>query len=249
MVNIMNTSKNYIIFLLLPFVFFGQDSTMESEYYDWFDEVLGKEHTGLYNGKQYVDLDVNKIHENKNAFFLSDKVMIGSVMYDGQTYHNIGMKYNLEKDILLATLKSGTTVSIIQLIRDKIDEFKIEGHRFVRIANVLDDNTSINGFYEVLLEDSSFSLLKKNKKNRRKHIQAGRLLSYEFISANSYILLMNKKYKKITTTRADIIKIFPEYKKEIKQFYEAYKRLRKSEPDKFMQRLFKSVINSSLSSL
>ncbi|MEW7291507.1 hypothetical protein [Aquimarina sp. 2304DJ70-9] len=241
--------KKNLVFFLLPFAVFGQDVDKKSSYYDWFDQVLGREHTGLYNGKQYVDLDINRIHDNKNAFFLSDKVMNGSVMYDGQTYHNIGMKYNLEKDILLVTLKSGTTVSIIQLIRDKIDEFTIDGYRFIRITDILEDNTSINGFYEVLVEDSSFSLLKKNKKNRRKNIQAGRLLSYEFASANSYILLMNKKYKKVTTAKADIIKIFPEHKKEIKQFYEAYKRLRKSEPDTFMQRLFKKIVNPSSSSI
>ncbi|GAA4276158.1 hypothetical protein [Aquimarina mytili] len=236
--------KKSLILLILPFVFFGQDNDKQNSYYDWFDKVLGKEHTGLYNGKQYVDLDVNRIYENKNAFFLSDKVMLGSVTYDGQTYYNIGMKYNLEKDMLLVALKSATTASTIQLISDKIEEFVIEDFRFKRVVGSFEEGDLINGFYQVLVENSSYSLLKKHKKNRRKIIQAGKLVSYKFVSDNSYILFVNQGFKKITT-KADIINIYPIHKKEIKEFYEAYKRLRKSDPDQFMQRLFRRVINSS----
>ncbi len=242
--NISSKLKKYLVVLMLPLLSFSQDKNAESSYYNWFDNVLGIEHTGLYNGKQYVDLDINRIYDDKNAFFLSDKVMIGSVTYDGQTFYNQEMKYNLETDILLVTLKSSSSASIIQLINDKIDEFLIEGFRFIKIVDVFQDNTAINGFYEVLEEGASYALYKKHKKNRQKKIQAGTLVSYKFLSDNSYMLFVNENYHKITS-KSEILKMYPEYKKEIKEYYNAYKALKKSDPDMFMKGLFKRIINSS----
>lgn len=238
--------KKSILVIFFPLVVFGQKNEEENAYYTWFDGVVGIEHTGLYNGKQYVDLNVNKIYDNKHPFFLYNKEILGSITYDGQTYYDTALKYNLEKDKLIVALKSGTTVTIIELINDKIDEFTIEGFRFIRIKELVGNKTSMNKFYEILVEKPSLLVLKKHKKVRTKNIQASRIVNYKFISSDSYFLLVDQNIKEIAS-KADIIKIYPKLKKEINSFYKINKRLRKFEPDRFMQRLFEKIYQSALS--
>ncbi|GAA4272165.1 hypothetical protein U6A24_11715 [Aquimarina gracilis] len=240
--------SSVMIFLLLPILFFGQSKQERSSYYNWFDKVIGSEHTGLFNGKQYVNLDVNRIFEGKHAFYKSDDVLLGSLLYQGQHYFNVEMKYNLETDMVLAALKSGSTAYILQLIRDNIAEFTIDGSRFVRIDGFIENNDMTNGFHEVLLETPHFSLLKRHKKIRKKKLGNinGSIVKYEFVNANKYVLLSERNYKRITS-KTDIIKIYPGLKKEIKDFYEDNKKLRKSQPDRFMQRLFEKIVEPAMS--
>ncbi|WP_271783986.1 hypothetical protein [Aquimarina algiphila] len=243
----MHKKKSSVVFLLVPFLFFGQLKE-ESKYYNWFDQVLGQEHTGLHNGKWYLDFDVNRIYDNRHAFFRSDEVLMGSVTYSGQTYYDIKMKYNLEIDRLLVQLKSSSTASVIKLIPDKIDEFVIDGSRFIRIDDrevEKAENILNTIFYEVLLETEDLLLLKSNKKVRNRRLgDTGDKMVYEFTSANRYILSCNEKYY-VVKSKYDIVKIYPELKKEIKQFYTTNKILKKSEPDRFMKRLFEKVVQPS----
>ena len=235
-----------IVFLLAPFIFFGQAEQNENFNYNWFDSIIAQKHTGLYNGKQYVDTDINKIYDNKHAYFLSDKELVGTLIYDGQIYYDIPMKYNLENDKLIVTLKSGTSLTILQLISDKISEFTIDNYRFVRIKGGAGDNVWINGFYRALLEKPSFSLLKKHKKIRKKRLEGNKEVLYQFVNDDGYVLLNGQNYNKISS-KGDIIKIYPSLKKEINLFYKDNKRLKKSQPDGFIQRLFEKISQSLLS--
>ncbi|WP_299438903.1 hypothetical protein [uncultured Aquimarina sp.] len=243
--NKVNKINSTIILLCLHLFVFGQMQN-ENPRYEWYDKVIGKEHTGLYNGKQYIDFDRNKILDNKHAFFNSDAVLRGSVNYDGQTYYNVGIKYNLEIQNLLVTLKSGSVASILQLIYDKIDEFTIEDSSFIKIENLLVDGITTSGFVEVLLENSSFSLLKQHKKRRREYIK-GQQLYYKFLDKSRYILFINSTYIHIKS-KGDVIKAFPDYKKEIKLFYDNYKSIKESNYNAFMKQLFKQISHSSSSS-
>ncbi|WP_299313665.1 hypothetical protein [uncultured Aquimarina sp.] len=240
------TTKNTIVFLFLPFIFFSQVKEKENLYYNWFDQVVGQEHTGLYNGKQYVNLDVNRIYKGKHSFFLSDDAVTGSISYDGQVYYNVDMKYNLETDNVLVALKPGAVASILELIRDKVDRFTIEDYSFIRIDGFEENNTLVNGFHQVLLENTSYSLLKRHKKIRRKKIGnvGDNKLYFEFVSKNAYVLFADGHYRRIKS-KGDIMKMYPALKKVINQFYIKNKTLKKSNPDGFMQRLFKNIIKES----
>lgn len=240
------TTKNTIVFLFLPFIFFSQVKEKENLYYNWFDQVIGQEHTGLYNGKQYVNLDVNRIYKGKHSFFLTDKVVTGSILYDGQIYYDVDMKYNLETDNLLIALKPGAVASILQLIRDKVDRFTIEDYTFIRIDGFKENNTLVNGFHQVLLKNTAYSLLKRHQKIRRKKIGnvGDNKLYFEFVSKNTYVLFADGHYKRIKS-KGDVIKMYPTLKKAINQFYIKNKTLKNSNSDRFMQRLFETIIKQS----
>ncbi|WP_299248042.1 hypothetical protein [uncultured Aquimarina sp.] len=240
------SSKCTIVLLFLPFVFFSQVKENENLYYNWFDQVVGQEHTGLYNGKQYVNLDVNRIYEGRHSFFLTDDVVTGSILYDNQVYYDVDMKYNLETDNLLIALKSGAVTSILELIRDKVDRFTIEDYSFIRIDGFEENNSVINGFHQVLLKNDTYSLLKRYQKIRRKKIGnvGDNKLYFEFITKNTYVLFANGHYKRINS-KGDVIKMYPTLKKAINQFYIKNRTLKKSNSDRFMQRLFETIIKQS----
>lgn len=237
------------IFLLIPCIVLGQSEQEQVAYYNWFDTVIGHENTGLYDGFQYVNRDVGRIQDNKHAFFTTDEVLVGSVVYNDQPYYDVSMKYNLETDKLIVTSNDNSSWTfVLQLSSDKIKEFTIDNRRFIN-RDVPVSNTSVeSGFYEVLVEGTNFIFLKKHKKTRKKILkdtQDGRLF-YEFLDKNKYLLFANESYSNIKTKR-DIIKIYPSLKKEIKQFYGNHYRLKKQQPDTFMQKLFKEVIEQLVS--
>lgn len=236
-----------IVFFVFPAFLFAQDTEEESNYYNWFDQVIGQDHLGLHNGKQYVDRDKNVLFDNKHAYFKTTEFLKGSVVYDGQTYYDADMQYNLETDDLVVGLKSKERASVFKLIREKIDGFVIDGHRFVSINNFEEDNKVINGFQEIMLENTSFTLLKRHKKNRTKKIkQKGRRrhLYYAFLGSYSYGVLIDKVYT-IIDSKSDVVKLFPTLKKEINNYYGKNWRLRKSQPDRFVKGLFETVITPS----
>ncbi len=236
------------IILLIPCIVLGQSKQEEVAYYNWFDTVIGHENAGLYDGYQYVDTDVGRIKDNKHAFFTTDKVLIGSILYNDQPYYNVSMKYNLETDKVLVTSNENSSWTfILQLPSDKIKEFTIGDHRFMNRNVPISGTTVGSGFYEVLVENPDFLLLKKHKKFRRKNLKntQGKLY-YKFLEKNKYVLFANEQYIDIKTKR-DIIKVYPKLKKEIKQFFGDYYRLKKQQPDTFMQKLFKEVIERLLS--
>ena len=236
--------KSVLTLLLLPCICVGQMEQKTSEYYNWFDQIVGQENIGLYNGKQYVNLYLNKTFDNKHQFFRSEKLLKGSVTYDGQTYYDMNMMYDLDTDNLIVTLKSGSVASFLQLIRSKVNEFTIDGSRFVYFDGFAENSTAVNGFYEVLLENNSLSLLKKHKKNKKRRLEEldGNRAYYEFVDAYEYLLFAGGEYKNIES-RSDIIKRYPNLKKEIKTFYNKNKKLKKNQPDIFLKKLFESVVS------
>ncbi len=236
-----NKINSMIVFLFLNVFVFGQMQD-KNRSYEWFDKVIGNERTGLYNGKQYIDFDRNKILDNKHAFFSSDEVLKGSVTYDSQTYYNVGIKYNLETQNFLIELKSGSGASILQLIYDKIEEFTIEDSHFIKIEDLLIDGVTTSSFVEVLFENSSFSLLKQHKKRRREHIK-GQRLYYKFLDKSKYLFCIDSSCRNIKS-KGDVIKSFPFYRKEIKSFYDDYNVLKESDYDAFMKKLFQQIAHS-----
>ncbi|GAA0729384.1 hypothetical protein GCM10009430_39510 [Aquimarina litoralis] len=240
--------KSTIIFLFLPFVFFSQVNK-ESLYYDWFDKAIGQNHTSLYNGKQYFDKEKSVLFEGKHVYFKTDKFLKGNVVYDNQSYYNLDLQYNLEFDDIIVSLKSKGVVSLFKLIKDKVSEFTINEHRFLRLEDFIKSETDVKGFVELLYNNKSIFLVKKYKKVRRNKVkQLGRKrhLYYYFVGSHKYGVLKDEIYYSVNS-KSDVVKLFPNLKKQISNYYYENWRLRKNKPDSFMKGLFENVINSSIS--
>lgn len=228
-----------VLLLFLVCIFLSHSLTgQEAKTYSWFDETVGLTSTGLYNGVEYIEQHRN-INDN-HKFFLSKEFIPGTLHYDGQPYFFHLLKYNVFDEVLLVNSRE----SLFQLINDKIDGFEIGGHRFINIK--AGTHQRVMGFYELLLENEQVLVLKKHSRYMNE-LRDRKFLHYEFKPKNNdYELRYNNEFFKISSRR-DVIRIFPGLKREIREIYSSERALRKSNPDKFMIRLFKeiSMLNNS----
>lgn len=233
-----------IVLFWLPLLSFSQTNTTKNNYSLWFDQVLNPEYTGLSNGVQYVNTEVNRGVKNEHPYFLNTSVK-GSIKYDNQHYQEVEMKYNLESEELIIKLNSGSVFYVIKLIYDKIDTFTIRDSKFIKINDLYSDGSMIRKFYEVLYQDSTFTLLKHHKKKKTAAKTEGKTQYYRYLSTIKHILYYDNTYNEIKS-KSDIIALFPESKIEIKEFYQQYRPLLKRDTDLFFKRLLTQVIKPSI---
>jgi len=156
--------KNYFLlfFIILSSLStFSQDSSKE-KIYSWYDQQTGIENSTLFRGIEYVETD--RMINDKHKFFETQNFQSGSVIYDGQAYYNLPLKYNVYDDILLINLQLDQRNSIFQLFKDRVDQFQINAKRFRYLQ--AENNSNIIGFYEVINEEGEFKIFKKHLKNR-----------------------------------------------------------------------------------
>ncbi len=236
--------KKYItsfLFLFISLVFLpyinAQSNQEVMHYHNWFDASVGLENTGLYNGIEYEE-KYRMINE-KHKFFQTADFIEGSIIYDGQSYYTVMLKYDIHEDQVLIRLKNGFTEVTLQLIKEKISSFEIMNHRFTQITSQSLENKNISGFYENLFERPLFTLFKKHKSTKIKRLDR-KVTYYEFFNDYQYILFYKNEYHAIKN-RSDIIALFPELKKEIKTFYNTTRSGKKSNPDRFIRSIMQKV--------
>ncbi len=213
------TSIRCILLLLIistPIVFHGQDYEVNKSYYKWFDQEIGIQNLQIYNGTAYVE-KYRTINE-KHKFFNSSTFLPGSLIYNGQPFYDLQLKYDCYEDVVLLNSKIATG-TVIRLNSNKIKSFIVDSHEFINLSLGQNDQRGIKvtGFYEVLFQTPFFMLLQKNKKNLLKKIK-GKLVYYEFKSDFEKYLLYKNTYYPIRKKR-DLIRIFPELKKNINSYY------------------------------
>lgn len=101
------TFFNIILFLVLQLkvtLAFCQYDTNKKDHYIWFDNIIGYENSGIYNGTLF--LEKYKTESNNHHFFLDNKYKLGNLIYDNQPYYNVYLKYDIYEDELIAKLPS-----------------------------------------------------------------------------------------------------------------------------------------------
>ena len=107
--------------LLISYFFFqlsyGQLKNQEKESYLWFDEVLGPENVNLYNGLNYIEK--YKTKNGNHKFFNSENTLPNSlIIYEGQPYYNVKIKYDSFEDQVLVVSNN-----VVQLTREHVLKF------------------------------------------------------------------------------------------------------------------------------
>lgn len=226
--------KRIILFffcLLISLSTSSQSELGNKELYKWFDASVGQENIGLIDGVEYRELYHSKDGDHK--FYASSSYQIGNVTYNGQQYFDVEMKYDLHDDEIIIKTPTRTITHTIQLIKEKIDSFSINGAEFIALNNLTDH---INGFYEVLFRSEDLSFYKKNIKSSNKYY-SGRSIYYRFKNKDEYLLYFNDEYHKITKSKKSLIKLLPEHKKDINLFYKSESELLKINYGLFMKKL------------
>jgi hypothetical protein len=238
-------TKKIINFFLVSFLIINtlsvhsQTNSDRINNYNWFDSKIGIENTGIYNGIIYKEKF--RTVKGNHKFYLTSQFINGNIIYNGQPYFNVEMKYDIYEDLLIIKLPDDSEYSIIQLMNDKIDEFSINNHKFLKISEKYEKffNEAISGFYEISYQSKHLNLLKKHIKSRKERI-VGNFVYSKFKDESEYIIFFNDEYYKINSKKY-LIKLFPKLKKDIKKFYNFNKQLQKLDQDKFMTNLIEHI--------
>jgi len=242
-----NHKKHFICILIFGFLLnisnlYSQNNKEES-FYNWFDNSIGKENLSINNGPAYKDTYVT-IGDN-NMYYVANKFMKGNVTYDGQIYYDLNIKYNIFQDQLIINPIGESKYSSIAIIQDKTSAFSINGKNFVKLNKEVSALPQLTtGYYELTVLREGFNLYTKHFKKIESKTQDYKAYSY-FTEDNTYFIF----YKNVfytSNSKSEIIKIFPDQKKQINDFYAMNREIRKSDNDQFMINLLK-FINTSLS--
>lgn len=200
-----------MFFLFLSAVVSGQLKTSEADYYNWFDRITGIENSVLHYGIVYVEKHRTK--GKKTKFFPERDFVLGSVVFEGQPYSGLKLKYDVYDDELLMQVDRQFGGSILQLYKASINRFTIGGHDFIKI----DDSKLKSGFYEISLEMPLFSFLKKHRKNL-KEVLGKKLVFYEFEDGKKECFLYYQQNYHPIKKVSDLTELFPEHTVQLNSF-------------------------------
>lgn len=235
------TLAAFLLFFSLNSIF---SQTIDKQHYAWFDARIGLQNTGLSNGTRF--LDSYKIYKGQHQYYRDSKFLVGDLVYSGQPYFDIDMKYDLFRDELVAAIPFRSNLSIIQLVKKEISSFSIEGRTFIRIdgkeaQGPADQNQT--GFFELLHDDSSYKILKKHRKTDRTVID-DKVLYHRFKEAYFYFLYRDGQFFPLQK-KSDWIELYPESRKDINTFYRTNRKMLKTDQDKFVTWLSLRVYQTS----
>lgn len=226
-----NTLKR--IYSILAILFFtaihlNAQTSSRDEIYRTYDQIVGLENTGLYNGTEFTDLYLNT--DGTFRYLMGFDYIKGSVMYKGQYYVDVLLKYDLLEDNLITQSNDNLSIFNVKLIPEFVSEFSLHNLHFVKLSGI-----DKNGFFEYAFNGDSIDLyIKRASRKREKVLKSG--IQYSFKQSNYYLMAYNAKFNKVETIK-DVTRAFPEIKSEIKAFHQSFRSVYKRDRDVFMKNL------------
>lgn len=193
----------------------AQDSVSDSSYsktaYDnavtYYHKYTDKQ-SRLYNGFLHIGYS-HKIEGH--AYFPVNQWNKGTVVYDGITFPDVNMLYDIYKDELVIQHFHRL---MLTLHNDKLTEFSFDGNRFIRIVRDSTKNVPFGtGIYQELHRGKT-SLLVKRVKIMEETITD--VLVQKFISKNYYYINRNNTWHAVKTFK-ELRSVLKEKSKEIRQ--------------------------------
>lgn len=243
MKNYQNKSTFLILFGLFLSIsnIHSQTNSNDISIYNWFDNTVGNRNLDIINGTPHIN-PFNTIGEN-NLYFIN-QYEIGNLKYDGEDYYNVKLKYDIYRDLLVLNPFGESENIGINLIQKNVEAFSIKDSKFVKIEKTDKDVPGFtSGYYEESKIGSNFIFYIKHHKDIRKIVkEAGSY--YSFTENTMFFIDFNNKIDQINS-KNDIIKLFPDQKKNINEFYLMNRELKKYDLNQFMKNLMKYIYSSA----
>jgi hypothetical protein len=232
--------KLAIVLLFIALNVFKTHSQTNSDItlYTKFDSIAGKENLGLNNGTLHTN--PYKTIDNNNMYFIANKYSVENVIYDGQPYYNVNLKYDIYRDLLVYNPFGQADYIGINLIPEKTSSFSFHEKKFINLSLQKKNlQEYIKGYYEEITISNEINLYVKHHKNILEII--GNEFIYYSFSDNDNFLIKHKETFSKMNTKKDIINIFPQYKSEINNYYNKNKSMEKSNKTIFLQNLLTNI--------
>ena len=164
----------------------------------------------LYNGIEHMGYSY-KI--KGHAYFLQKELYKGTVVYDGLTFINVPMLFDLLKGQVIIQHLNG--FSKLGLVSEKVKEFSLLDHHFIRlIADSLSGSPLITGFYDEVYKGRLTVLIKRGKWIEETIKDE---LEREFIQLDLFYIQKGDKYYQVKNKKG-LLALLKDRSKEVKQY-------------------------------
>lgn len=174
----------------------------------------------LYNGVEY--LHYAKRYLQGHPFFDSAEAQPATVHYDGATYRDVLLRYDLVRDQLV--IKAPLGALLLRLVNEKVTYFTLAGHSFVHLrvdsAGRADDLPVRTGFYDLLVDGRTQLLASRRKEIQERSTLDG--MEGEINEKNDYFLAQGGRYYQVGNVNS-VLALFPERKAALRKYSRAQK--------------------------
>jgi len=162
----------------------------------------------LFNGSDYI---VYMPRDEEHPYYGSDDWTTGSVVYWDESYENVSLLFDLSIDQVIVEHDRGSPV---RLIPEKVQQFTILEHTFVRLLRD-DKNKLSDGFYAHLYNGKS-KVYAKYSKNYRETLEAPKIIP-SFDENVRYYVVKDGNFH-VVKTKGSILQVLSDHKSELKNF-------------------------------
>lgn len=207
-----------ILLAVLPkYAVFGQRALPDSAFREQAIRYAHTRYVGsttdqarIYNGAEYV----GHPPQIKGHPYLDSLWQVGVITYDGITYDNIRILYDLVDDVVVVPHLD--SVYRVQLQSIKVAHFAIPNHTVVRIVRDTAVNNGLRtGFYDQLYDGRLKVLAKRSKTIRTDFVQ--NTAREEYLSHNSYYIGKNGVYYPVKSKRS-VLNLLADQKKALRKY-------------------------------
>jgi len=194
-----------------------------SKIVDVYYQSLG-EQSPLYNGSQYIEYPF--IIQDGHPFFGSQGYVNATIRFDGMTFDEVPTLYDIVRDQVV--ILDYHKYYRINLPADKIEQFELAGHTFVRL---LQDslNEIKTGFYEQLYQGKATLFAKREKKISQQY--SNMEINNVVYSHSSYYIKKGDVVYPVTSKKS-LLNILKPKQKEVQQYLKKNNVKFKKTPEK-----------------
>ncbi|TFF39139.1 hypothetical protein [Mucilaginibacter psychrotolerans] len=170
------------------------------------DYNSGGDQSRLFNSPKYDAYD--KTIKGSAYFAEPAEFTNGNVEYDGFSYKNMQLMYDLNRGSVIMQLPNRS--SMVELVSDRVQSFDIAGHHFVRLdAFSTQGSSSVpDGFYDVMYSGKTEFIV-----HRQKAMQAGSFSA----EATSMYVKVDGTYKNFDSKKS-LLSFFKDRKQELSAY-------------------------------
>ena len=196
-----------VFLFMLGCLMCGAMNAQHQQLFDEFRQEVGDQ-AEMFAGK--VEPGYPSTVYINHPYWMSDGFLQGDVRYHGMLYKDVSMRYDAyQKQLVVKTPVKGSNVCVPM---DGVETFTLGGRHYERR----------NGeFVAILYSSPRMELMERMEVSMREKFVDNEKVQYEFKSKMGYCLLHGGQAHDVTNLKS-VSKLYPDIKKELKQFAKKY---------------------------
>ena len=155
-------------------------------------------------------------------YFKTGGMMPGTVWYDGLEYPGLLLRYDKVRDHVV--ILSPDSSRKIVLLSERVNQFYLQDHLFVRLVHDSTPGCPATGFYALLCDGDAQLIMGVNHARFNENVGSrnttSHAVSYTLVDARKFYVWRNGRYYQLRSPR-DLAKIFIDREKELKAYIQS----------------------------